>query len=493
MGERVESILGSSPQALLLLLLLGASSSDALAQYNIGTGGAMTLYQESCAGCHGPSLSGGSASSLIDDKWINGGSDEAITRSIRDGVSGTAMPAWQALSAEQIRSLVILIREQRESDRLKALEQANSVQAGAVFKSELHAFTLEPVAEMTGILWGMDFLPDGSLLSTQLDGTLWRVVNGKRTAISGTPDVLFKSQGGLLDVKVHSRPGDGDWVYLTYSEKSGQGAMTAVVRGKIKDDRWIEQQNIFRVPVEQHINTAYHYGSRLAIAGDYLFFSVGDRGRQEMAQDLSRPNGKIHRLRLDGSVPEDNPFRGEGEYASVWSYGHRNPQGMDAHPVTGTIWSSEHGPRGGDEVNHIQRGRNYGWPIATYGMNYDGTAMTATPSMPGVEEPARYWTPSISPGGIAFYMGDKFPNWKGNLFVGGQGARELHRLTLDGTTVTSDETVMSGQGRVRDVASGPDGYLYVLLNNPEPAASGIYRLVPAPERASLKKEDKRAK
>ena len=487
MSERIESI-PCAPRALLLLLLIGFSSSDALAQYNIGTGGAMTLYQESCAGCHGPALGGGSASSLIDDNWLHGGSDESIMRSIRDGAPGTAMPAWKSvLSAAQIRSLVILLREQRESDRLKALEKANSVQAGAVFTSELHAFTLEPVAEMTGTLWGMDFLPDGSLLTTQLEGTLWHIVDGKRTAIAGTPDVLAKSQGGLLDVKVHSRQAEGDWVYLTYSEKSEQGAMTAVVRGKIKDDRWVEQQDILRVPIEQHINTAYHYGSRLAIAGDFVFFSVGDRGRQEMAQDLSRPNGKIHRLHLDGSVPEDNPFRREGQYASVWSYGHRNPQGMESHPVTGTIWASEHGPRGGDEVNHIQRGRNYGWPLATYGMNYDGTAMTATPSVPGIEEPARYWTPSISPGGMSFYMGDRFPNWKGSLFVGGQGARELHRLTLDGNTVTSDETVMSGQGRVRDVAGGPDGYLYVILNNPEPASSGIYRLVPAPERASQKK------
>src|SRR5690606_11692080 len=152
--------------------------------------------------------------------------------------------------------------------------------------------------------------------------------------------------------------------------------------------------------VEQHIDTTYHYGSRLAIAGDYVYFSVGDRGRQDMAQELDRPNGKIHRLHLDGTVPDNNPFRGTGRYASIWSYGHRNPQGLDAHPVTGEIWASEHGPRGGDEVNHIRRGRNYGWPRVTYGMNYDGTAMSATPRMPGMEEPARHWTPSISPGGI---------------------------------------------------------------------------------------------
>jgi glucose/arabinose dehydrogenase len=265
--------------------------------------------------------------------------------------------------------------------------------------------------------------------------------------------------------------------------------MTAVVRGRIRGGRWVDQQDIFRVPVERHINTAYHYGSRLAIVGDYVYVSVGDRGRKEMAQALDRPNGKIHRLHLDGRVPRDNPFRAQGQFASIWSYGHRNPQGLEADPVTGDLWASEHGPRGGDEINHIRRGRNYGWPLVSYGMDYDGTAISATPRMPGVEEPARYWTPSISPGGIAFYTGDTFPGWKGSLFVGGQGARELHRLSLDGNVVTADETLMSGQGRVRDVASGPDGHPYVILNNPEPASSGIYRLIPAPSSAANNQRD----
>lgn len=487
MSDPVKSI-RRSLKALLSVVFIGASCNCALAQYNIGTGSAMDLYQESCAGCHGARLEGGSAGSLIDDRWSEDGSDEALTRAIRDGLPGTAMPAWEAaFTPEQIRSLVILIREQRESDRLKALEKANTVQSGAVFESDLHAFTLEPVIEVAGILWAVDFLADGSLLTTQLDGALWHVKDGERTSIADLPRAFVASQGGLLDVYVHERANE-EWVYLSYSEKSDRGAMTAVVRGKIEDGRWVEQQDIFRVPLELHIDTTYHYGSRLAVAGDYLFFSVGDRGQQDMAQDLGRPNGKIHRVHLDGSIPDDNPFRHEGQYASVWSYGHRNPQGMDAHPVTGAIWAAEHGPRGGDEVNHIQRARNYGWPRATYGMSYDGTAMTATPSQPQMEEPARYWTPSISPGGIAFYEGDQFPNWKGSLFVGGMGARELHRLTLEGSRVVGDETVMSGQGRVRDVVSADDGHLYVLLNNPDPASSGIYRLVPA-QRSSFKNKE----
>ena len=456
--------------------LLGATTAHA--QYNIGTGGAMSLYQQNCASCHGANLEGGSAASLLDDQWKAGANDDAIAASIREGVPGTAMPAWKAtLTPEQIRSLVILVREQRDSDRLKAQEKANAVERGRVVQGERHAFTLQPLIEMPGILWAADFLPDGSLLTTQIDGTLWRVVDGKAAAIAGTPAVYAESQGGLLDVKVHAPRGDAPWVYLTFAEKSARGATTSVIRGRIVNGRWVDQQDIFRLPPEQHIDTNWHYGSRLAIAGDYLFFSVGDRGRQDMAQDPSRPNGKMHRLHLDGRIPADNPFRGQGGMASVWTLGHRNPQGLDARPSTGAIWASEHGPRGGDEVNHIRRGLNYGWPRATYGMNYDGTALTASPSQPGMEEPARYWTPSISPGGIAFYPGGEFPRWKGNLFVGGQGARELHRLTLDGDRVIADETVMTGQGRVRDVLSSRGG-LYVVLNNPEPAASGVYRLVP---------------
>ena len=483
MRGRIASWAGGA-RALGLLALAGVGA-PALAQYNIGTGGARALYEASCAACHGVALEGGSAGSLLDGEWINGAGDEAIARSIRDGVPGTAMPAWgSSLTPGQIRSLVILLHEQRESDRLKALEKANTVEPGRIFESALHAFRLEPVFEQAGMLWAMDFLPDGSLLATQREGTLWQLVGGKPTAIAGTPEVFVKSQGGLLDVKVHAHGDAPPWIYLSFSEKSAQGAMTAVVRGRIREGRWVDQQDVFRVPVEKHVDTAYHYGSRLAIAGDYVYISVGDRGRKEMAQQLDRPNGKIHRLHLDGRVPNDNPFRAPGQFASTWSFGHRNPQGLDAHPVTGEIWASEHGPRGGDEVNHIRRGRNYGWPLVSHGMDYDGTAISASPRMPGVEEPARYWTPSISPGGIAFYTGERFPGWKGNLFVGGQGARELHRLTLDGNSVVSDETVMAGQGRVRDVANGPDGFLYVVLNDPEPATSSIHRLIPAPKRAS---------
>ena len=209
-------------------------------------------------------------------------------------------------------------------------------------------------------------------------------------------------------------------------------------------------------------------------------FSIGDRGRQDMAQDITRPNGKIHRIHDDGRIPTDNPFADRpGAYASIWSYGHRNPQGLDIDPSTGELWETEHGPRGGDETNKIRPGLNFGWPVITYGMNYNGSPMTDSTSQEGMEQPMHYWVPSIASCGIDFYEGNRFYNWKNNLFVSGMASQELHRLTIEDGEVVDDEIVLKNQGRVRDVANGPDGYLYVSLTSGTPAKGRIYRLVPA--------------
>jgi glucose/arabinose dehydrogenase len=208
----------------------------------------------------------------------------------------------------------------------------------------------------------------------------------------------------------------------------------------------------------------------------YLFFAIGDRGRKANAQDLSLPNGKIHRIHDDGRVPEDNPFADrEDAFPTIWTYGNRNPQGLDQHPQTGGIWESEHGPRGGEEINLIERGNNYGWPVITHGMNYDGTPITEKTAMEGMEQPKLHWTPSIAVCGIDFYEGDIFPDWKNDLFAGGLASEELHRLEIEEGEVVKSSVVMKGAGRVRDVASGPDGYLYLVLNGPD----RIVRLVPA--------------
>jgi glucose/arabinose dehydrogenase len=240
----------------------------------------------------------------------------------------------------------------------------------------------------------------------------------------------------------------------------------------------VDQETLYKAPPELYWDDNTHFGSRFLFDREgHLFYSIGDRGHQDDAQDLSLPNGKIHRIHDDGRIPKDNPFVGRpGALPSIWSYGNRNPQGLAWHPVTGELWSSEHGPRGGDELNRIEPGRNYGWPVITYGMNYDGTPITDKTEQDGMEQPVMQWTPSIAVCAIVFYTGDRFPGWKTDLFVTALGGQALRRLVIEGKRVVHEEVLFKGLGRVRDVVNGPDGTLYVVLNDP----GRIVRMVPAP-------------
>ncbi len=250
--------------------------------------------------------------------------------------------------------------------------------------------------------------------------------------------------------------------------------MTAVVRGRIRDGKWTEEQKLYSAPKELHTSTRAHFGSRFVFQDGYLFFGIGDRGRMGQAQDLDRPNGKIHRIHDDGRVPADNPFvNTPGALPTIWAYGARNPQGLALHPLTGELWETEHGPRGGDEVNLILPGRNYGWPTITHGINYNGKPITDKTAMPGMEQPAHYWVPSIAVCGIDFYQGDKFPKWQNNLLVTGLASQQLHRLVIEDGKVVRDEVILKGQGRLRDVNTGPDGLVYLALDS-----GALLRLVP---------------
>ncbi len=467
-----------------ILILLIFVSSQANAQNRTGEGEVRELYENNCSVCHGMDLAGGSGSSLIDDQWIHGSGDEAIAAAIRNGIPDTEMPAWAGtLNEKQIRSMVILLREMKTKSRQ---EQLLADLEGEVVSAAGHSYTLEELGRGEGLLWSLAFLPDGSMLVTQRDGVLWRFENGRRTKIEGIPEVWQRSQGGLLEVAPHPGYADNGWIYLSYSEHTGaqergkDAGMTRVVRGKIFDGRWSAQQTLFRVDEVHHTSAGAHFGSRFVFDGGYLFFGIGDRGRMERAQDLDRPNGKIYRIHDDGRVPADNPFVDQvGALPEIWSYGHRNPQGLDRNPSTGLLWESEHGPRGGDEINLIEKGRNYGWPVITYGMNYNGTPITDETHREGLEQPRLYWVPSISVAGIDFYEGDAFPGWTGKLLVGGMASRELHLLAIENGKVTSDDIILKGRGRVRDVASGPDGFIYLLLNDGSPRKGRIVRMVPA--------------
>ncbi len=440
------------------------------------------FFSNNCAACHGINLQGGTAPSLLTNVWKQGSDDISIARAISEGNPSKGMPGWkEALAEAEIRAMVVLLREKIA----KAQSETNVVAKpidGEVVASADHKFRFKTVADKLENPWSIAFLPDGRMLVTELPGRLRIIEQGKllTNAVSGTPKVLAKGQGGLMDVAVHPGYATNGWVYLSYAhgEKvdGKEVGMTAVVRGRIKDNNWVDEQTIFRAAQDSYLATAFHYGCRLVFDDQgHLFFSIGERGVKEHAQELTRPNGKIHRIMDDGKIPADNPFVGQSNAVpSIWSYGNRNAQGLVRHPLTGDLWETEHGPRGGDELNIIQRGRNYGWPVITHGMDYNGTPITAFTAKPGMEQPVIHWTPSIAVCGMDFYFGKEFANWNGNLFVTALGQQELRRIVLDGQRVTSQEVLFKNIGRVRDVCIGPDGLIYVALNGP----NKIIRLEP---------------
>jgi glucose/arabinose dehydrogenase len=297
--------------------------------------------------------------------------------------------------------------------------------------------------------------------------------------IPGLPKIIAKGQGGLLDVILHPKYEKNGWIYLSYAAPGRRGMGTEVARARLANHQLTDLQVIFRL--ERKTSESYHFGSRLLFDhAALLYITIGDRGDRPRAQDLADHAGSVIRLNDDGSIPKDNPFSStQGAKPEIYSYGHRNPQGMALHPATGKVWIHEHGPQGGDEVNIIDRGLNYGWPIITYGVNYViGTSIGEGTHKQGMEQPNYYWVPSIAPSGMAFYNADKFPNWKGSLFVGSLKFRLLARLELDGEAVVREERLLEGKlGRIRDVRTGPDGYLYLLTDE---ANGKLVRLEPAP-------------
>ena len=356
-----------------------------------------------------------------------------------------------------------------------------------VQRSAQHDFRVVTVVEGLEHAWSLAFLPGGDLLVTERPGRLRIVRNGVLLpdSVPGVPAVLARGQGGLLEVAPHPDFATNRLIYLTFSKPIGDGerATTAVVRGRFENDRLTGVQEIF----EADSRGNGHYGSRLAFDGNgFLFVTVGDRqapprGNLEAhpAQDRSNHHGTINRLHDDGRVPADNPFVNEaGVRPEIWSYGHRNPQGLAIHPETGDVWANEHGPQGGDELNLIERGANYGWPVVGYGVNYgSGTAIHSGTRREGMEPPVHFWVPSIATSGLLIYTGDRFPQWRGNLFVGGLAGQQLARLTMDGRRVVSEETLVRGMGRIRDVRQGPDGFIYLVIDG-EGQRPSVVRLEP---------------
>jgi aldose sugar dehydrogenase len=369
------------------------------------------------------------------------------------------------------------------------------VSGDTVFRSALHDYRVVTAVEGLVQPWSIAFLPNGDALVTERPGRLRLVRQGKLLPqpVEGVPAVLHSSQGGLLEVAPHPNFASNRLLYLTYSKPlaDGKQATTALVRGRFESDRLTNVEQLF----ESVSQGRGHFGGKLAFdKSGYLFLTLGDRqvppeGNLEAhpAQDLANHHGKMIRLHDDGRVPTDNPFvKREGARPEIWSYGHRNVQGIAIHPETGDVWTDEHGPQGGDELNRLQPGRNYGWPVIGFGVNYQtGLAIHSGTHRQGMEQPVHIWVPSIGISGLMIYTGDRFPQWKGNLFVGGMVGQQLARLTLQGQRITNEETLVPQMGRIRDVRQSPDGYIYLVTDDRDGKPTPVLRMEPV-ERTTIR-------
>ncbi|TDO25156.1 PQQ-dependent sugar dehydrogenase [Sediminibacterium goheungense] len=328
------------------------------------------------------------------------------------------------------------------------------------------------------IIWGMDFLPNGDILFTEKRGRIYRyTVAGVTEELTGVPTgINTNGQGGLLDIKVHPSYASNGWIYISYAiNHTGGGSLLRLTRFKLNGNAITNTENLFTT---QSANTWYgHYGSRIVFDSvGMLYLSIGEGGTlsyggassaNQNAQDTKNDWGKVHRMTDDGKIPSDNPvLPGNTAATTVFSYGHRNPQGMIFDPVNNRIWENEHGPMGGDEINLIQKGNNYGWPLVCYGKNYDGVAVSSNPTAPGITNPTKYWDPSIAPSGLAVITSNNFKSWKGSLLTGSLKFNYVSRATLQGDKITGEEKILEGIGRVRNIKQGPDGNIYVSVEGP---------------------------
>ena len=327
-------------------------------------------------------------------------------------------------------------------------------------------FTTELIADGIEIPWGMDFISEKEILVTDKKGILYYIINGEKIEISGLPEIYVRGQGGLLDVAIHPNFSSNQIIYFTagVTLEGEKGGNTALYQAKLNKFNLENLKLLYKA--QPNTKQGGHWGSRIVFDGKgHLYFGIGDRRNRDVnPQDLQRDGGKIYRLNLDGSIPKDNPFlNNENAIDAVYAYGVRNPQGMVIHPKSGKLWENEHGPKGGDEINIIEKGKNYGWPKITYGVNYSGTSITDKREMPGMEQPLYYWVPSIAPSGMAFSTSGVYKKWKGDLFIGSLKFNYMEHLILRKNKVIRREKILDGIGRVRDVKEGPDGYLYICV------------------------------
>ncbi|MEJ7557964.1 MAG: PQQ-dependent sugar dehydrogenase [Pedobacter sp.] len=441
------------------------------------------VYQTYCAGCHGKQLEGAAAASLLNKELKHGTDRQSILRTVHNGIPGTEMMKWAGVITEkEIASVTDYILAVRKSPELAQPKTEKPSEINTKhYKLKIERLIIQGLERP----WGITFVDAKRALITGNKGELHWMINGKLDTqqVVGIPKSYASDQvGGMMDIIVDPQYAKNGWVYLAYSHNRANNpdkrtaGMTKVVRGKVKGHRWLEEQALFQVNDSLLVQGGTRWGCRFMFdKAGYLYFTIGDMDRAKDAQILSRPAGKIYRINKDGTIPKDNPFYNRsGVLGAIYSYGNRNAQGLAQHPKTGLIYATEHGPQGGDELNIIKKGANYGWPIITYGIDYSGSKVSDLTQKEGMEQPITYWTPSIAVSAIAFNGGKLFPAWQNDLLVGALKFEELRRLVIDGDQVKEQEILLKGYGRIRDVCMGPDGALYVLTNSPD----AVLRLKP---------------
>lgn len=437
------------------------------------------LYRIHCAGCHGHQLQGGTAPALTGGPLRHGADRASIAKVIRHGIPATQMVGWEkTLSAVEIAAVTDYVLAVRADPKTAQID-AKPLRVA----TKHHALAIERV--VTGGMngpWGIEFVDANRALITGKTGELYWLRGGKldTTKITGLPKVYgYDLVGGLMDLALDPNYKTNGWVYLTFShnpqnttDRAARG-MTKVVRGRVNGHRWTDEQTLFEVPDSVRVSGGTRWGSRLLFDRDgYLYFTVGDmQGAKQTGdnpQRFTRAEGKIFRIHPDGSIPKDNPLAGRNDaLQAIYAWGTRNVQGLAQHPVTGKIYFTDHGPQGGDEFNVLKKGGNYGWPLVTFGVNYDGSPVSKDTVRAGLEPPLTYWRPSIAACAVEFVTSPLFPKWRNHALVTALKFEELRRLVLDGDRVIEQEVLLKGYGRVRDVKFGPDGALYVLTNAPD--------------------------
>ena len=436
-------------------------------------------YVQYCSGCHGATMI-----AFADRNWKHGSSEAELIQSITKGFPEDGMAGFAgALSSEEIGALAKYIV--RGIEIRAGYTPDEDTTTPLTFPNQSFPVRIEPVLTDLERPWGIEVTKDGTMFVTERMGILTkRTPAGEVIAIKNVPAVRNFGQGGLLDVLLHPDFENNRWLYLSFAKEetvAGETVSgTVVVRATLVDNQLQDVVEIFRA--DPFNDKRFHFGSRMVFDADgYLYISTGDRGQQDdFPQSLASGNGKIHRVYADGSAPEDNPFTNTaGALPTIYSFGHRNPQGLAIHPVTNELWEHEHGPRGGDEINLIQGGENYGWPLVSYGINYNGTTFTTLTEKPGITSPKQNWTPSIAPCGMAFVQGSKYPGWENSLLSGSLRFNYVSRVVIENGEIITEEKILQNIGRVRSLEMGDDGYLYVGVEDRNGDSGGIiYRVVP---------------